>query len=66
MTGVSCGGGRAVNMCVCVCVYVRHTCVTREHEPGSKEHMFRVLLRPVLGVDSVVWVWVGISKGCSG
>lgn len=37
--------------------------VTREHESGSKEHMFGVPLMPGLWADSV-WVWVGISK-CS-
>lgn len=37
--------------------------VTREHESGSKEHVFSVLLMPALWADSV-WVWVGISK-CS-
>lgn len=37
--------------------------VTREHESGSKGHMFSVPLMPGLWADSV-WVWVGISK-CS-
>lgn len=39
---------------VCVCMQdllnlgVHVACVTREQEQGSKEHMFGVLLRPVL------------------
>lgn len=57
MTVVSCGGGSFVSVlekeCVCVladCMRVStlRACVTSEQEPGSKEHMFRVLLRPVL------------------
>lgn len=43
-------------------VSMLHACVTGEQEPGSKEHMFRVLWRPVLWVNSIVWVWVVFQR----
>lgn len=63
-TGLS---GKAAYVCVPktnrMQVSVLLSGVTREHESGSKEHMFSVLLMPGLWADSV-WVGVGISK-CS-